>query len=93
MKRNGTKVLVVTDNLTSHTTTVLVKSEKAEDIQKALIQTILPYQTGGTTSSVRVDTALGLKKLINNPKKLQLHNIILDPGRQKNKNSNTIVDS
>ena len=41
---------------------------------------------------VRVDTASGLKKIIRNPRKLKDHNIVLDPGRPKNKNSNAIVD-
>ena len=56
------------------------------------MKTILPYKSGTATSLVRVDTALGLHKLFRNPKKLQKYNIVLDPGRPKNKNSNSIVD-
>ena len=40
MKRNGSMVLVVTDNLTYNTSTALIKSEKAGDIENALLK---PY--------------------------------------------------
>ena len=92
MKRSRNNILVVTDSLTSHTSTSLIKSEKAEDLELALIKTILPFRPGNGVSKVRVDTAPGLKKLIKNPNNLLKYDIILDPGRQKNKNSLAIVD-
>ena len=92
MKRACTNILVVTDSLTSHTSTSIIKSEKAEDLELALIKTILPFRPGNSVSKVRVDTAPGLKKLIRNPANLSKYDIILDPGRQKNKNSLAIVD-
>ena len=92
MKRDGSSILVVTDSLTCHTSAALVKSEKAEDLESALIKTILPFKSCNSTSKIRVDTAPGLQKLIRNPKTLDKYDIILDPGRPKNKNSNAIVD-
>ena len=87
MKRNGSIVMVVTDSLTSHTSSCLVKSEKAEDLQHALIKTILPFRPANGRSKVKVDTAPGLKKIINNPETLSKYDIVIDPGRPKNKNS------
>ena len=92
MKRNGSLVLVVTDNLTSHTSTSLIKSEKSGDLESAMIKTILPFKNCNSNSSIRVDTAPGLQKLYRNSKNLEKFDIILDLGRQKNKNSNTVVD-
>ena len=84
--------MVVTDTLTSHTSSCLVKTEKAEDLELALIKTILPFRPGNGTSKVRVDTAPGLRKIINNPGNLKKYDITLDPSRPKNKNSLSIVD-
>ena len=92
MKRSGSIIMVVTDNLTSHTSSCLIKSEKAEDLELALIKTILPFRSCNGTSKVRVDTAPGLRKIINNPGNLKKYDIALDPGRPKNKNSLSIVD-
>ena len=92
MKRSGSIIMVVTDTLTSHTSSCLVKTEKAEDLELALIKTILPFRPGNGTSKVRVDTAPGLRKIINNPENLKKYDITLDPGRPKNKNSLSVVD-
>ena len=92
MKRCGSLVLVATDSLTSHTSTSLIKSEKSEDLELGLIKTILPFRPCNGTSKIRVDTAPGLRKLIRNPQNLSKYDIILDPGRVKNKNSLAIVD-
>ena len=85
MKRSRNNILVVTDSLTSLTLTSLLKSEKAEDLELALIKTILPFRPGNSIFKVRVDTSPGLRKLINNPDNLFKYDIVLDPGRQKNK--------
>ena len=92
MKRNGSIIMVVTDSLTSHTSSCLVKSEKAEDLELALVKTILPFRPGNGRSKVKVDTAPGLKKIMNNPGTLSRYDIALEPGRPKNKNSLGIVD-
>ena len=92
MKRSGSIIMVVTDTLTSHTSSCLVKTEKAEDLELALMKTILSFRSCNGTSKVRVDTAPGLKKIINNPGNLRKYDITLDPGRPKNKNSLSIVD-
>ena len=92
MKRNGSNVMVVTDSLTGHTASCLVKSEKAEDLELALVKTILPFRPGNGRSIVKVDTAPGLKKIINHPGTLSKYDIVLEPGRPKNKNSLGIVD-
>ena len=92
LKRGGSLILVITDNLTSHTSSSLIKSEKAEELEKSLIKTILPFKNCNSKSLIRVDTAPGFQKLFRNPKKLDKYDIILDLGRPKNKNSNAVVD-
>ena len=92
MKRGGSLILVITDNLTAHTSSSLIRSEKSEDLEKSLLKTILPFKNCHSKSSIRVDTAPGFQKLFKNSKKLDKLDIILDLGRPKNKNSNAVVD-
>ena len=83
---------VVTDALTQHTSTALIKSEKSEDIFKGIVRTVLPFKSSSLQTRIKVDTAPGLSSLIKNPRKLLNHDIILEPGRSKNKNKVPQVD-
>ena len=86
LKRAKQSILIVTDALTQHTSTAIIKSEKSDDILEGLIRTVLPFKISSLQTKIKVDTAPGLSSLIKNPNKLLNQDIILEPGRSKNKN-------
>ena len=86
IKRAKQYILVVTDSLSQHTSTTLIKSESSEELSKGLLKAILPFKPTSLQTKIKVDTAPGLASLIKNPRTLSKHDIVLNPGRTKNKN-------
>ena len=76
----------MTDALTQHTSSAIIKSEKSDNILEGLIKTVLPFKISSLKTKIKVDTAPGLSFLIKNPRELLNQDIILEPGRSKNKN-------
>ena len=74
---------MVTDALTQHTSTTLIRSEKSDNILEGFVKTVLPFQTSSLQTQIKVDAAPGLSSLIKNPKRIQNHNITLEPGKNK----------
>ena len=92
IRRAKQSILVVTDALTQHTSTTLIRSEKSDNILEGLVKTVLPFQTSSLQTQIKVYTAPCLSSLIKNPKRIQNHNITLETGRSKNKNKVPQVD-
>ena len=92
IKRAKQYILVVTDALSQHTSTTLIKSESSEDISKGLLKAILPFKQNSLQTQIKVDTAPGLTSIIKNRTALLNHDIVLQPGRTKNKNKIPQVD-
>ena len=92
IKRAKQCILVVTDGLTQHTSTTMIKTEKSEDILKGIVRAVLPFKPSSLQTRIKVDTAPGLSSLIKNPKKLLQQDIVLEAGRTKNKNKVAQVD-
>ena len=68
IRRAKQSILVVTDALTQHTSSAIIKSEKSDDILEGLIKTVLPFKISSLKTKIKVDTAPGLSSLIKNPK-------------------------
>ena len=83
IKRAKQYILVVTDALSQHTSTTLIKSESTEDISKGLLKTILPFKQNSLLTQIKVDTAPGLTSIIKNKTALLNHDIVLETGRTK----------
>ena len=86
IRRAKQSILVVNDAFTQYMSLAIIKSEKSDDILEGLIKTVLSFKISSLKTKIKVDTAPGLSFLIKNPKKLLNQDIILEPGRSKNKN-------
>ena len=92
IRRSKQYILVITDALTQHTSTCLIKSETSEDIFNGILKAVLPFKPTALQTHIKVDAAPGLSSLIKKPEKLLKKGIILQPGRTKNKNKVAQVD-
>ena len=91
MKYGRKNIVVAADHLSSFTVARIANGEKAEQLEAAILQAILPFKSQATSTTVRVDTAPGLAKLIRSGSLLQ-DGIKFDPGHEKNPNSCSKVD-
>ena len=92
IRRSKQCILVVTDALTQHTSTSIVKSESSDDIFNGIMKAIMPFKPTTLQTHIKVDAAPGLVSLIKKPERLLNQGIILHPGRVKNKNKVAQVD-
>ena len=92
IKRAGQLILVCVDLFSFYTTSCFIPSEKAEDMEIAIIQAVTPIRRASSLS-VRVDKAPGFMKLAStNRPSLSNVGIKLVIGDDENKNSNCSVD-
>ena len=84
------KILVIRENLTSYTDSMLLKDQTKPTLKSALI-TLLSRLKVGPTCSVRVDNQSSLASLCKD-RSLEPHGILLITGEPKNVNKNAVVD-
>ena len=92
LSRERQKILLIREYVSSLTRTVILPSEKHEDLRLALvtlIHDIIPME--GPHAIVRTDNAPGFQSLVND-KFLDDHRIHVDLGRVKNKNRNPVAE-
>ena len=89
MRRNGQKILVARDMLTSFTSATFTKDETIPELRNALIVTCLPLQF--QSSVIKVDCATAQRSLRNDPALLAL-GIEVQLGNEKNPNKNPVAD-
>ena len=92
MRRHRQFVFVMRETVTSFTWSMLIDSEKHEDLRNAIL--IIASETcslEGREIIIRVDPAPGFTKLLTD-KVLKQHNITLDIGRVKNINKNPVAE-
>ena len=78
----GKKFLILREVLTSHTSTLTIKGEKADTLRGALMTLLSHYKTLKTVQ-VRVDNQSGIASLTSD-KALKKLNIDIIPGDSKN---------
>jgi hypothetical protein len=88
--REGQKVMVLREVLTSHTATKLIENQKHEELKKALICLALQYKTEDDIT-IRLDNAPGFLPLKEDPL-LAEYRIKLDFGEAKNPNHNPVAE-
>lgn len=92
LKRAGQLVLINVDMFSSYVTGCFLPSEKADDLQEAIIQAVTPLRRSNPVL-VRADKAPGFAKLANSSQSLLTEvGISLTIGNDENKNSNCVVD-
>ncbi len=89
INREKQRIAVLRETLTSYTASMLVASEKHQDLRDAII--ILTVGLKGVESEIRVDPAPGLACLRNDPI-LKGKGISVVPGEEKNKNKNPVAE-
>ena len=87
--KNG-KFLILREVLTSHTSTIQIKDEKADTLRSALMALLAHYKTL-RRAQIRTDNQTGLKALVND-KILNKINVEIIPGDVKNINKNPVAE-
>ena len=92
IRREKQFIFLLRDVVTSYTWTTLISDEQSVTLRTALLKLCIPIRPiDGPRSIVRVDPAPGFKSLKDDTL-LESHNIILDVGREKNKNKNPVAE-
>ena len=92
LKRNRQIILVVRKTMTSFTTVCLLENERHDTLRDGLIHLIVGLHTlDGPPATIRVDPAPGFTAL-RNDESLRGVNLVLDIGRIKNVNKNTVAE-
>ena len=92
IRREKQFIFLLREVVTSYTWSTLISDEQSETLRTALLKLCIPIRPiDGPKSVVRVDPAPGFKGLRDDAL-LESHNIILDLGREKNKNKNPIAE-
>ena len=96
IERNGQKILIVREKLSSFTMTKFIDNQKADTLKEALISLIIDLipQSGAViqVACATAWTALSTQSLEENSDLKKL-NIRIDLGRHANKNKNPIIDN
>ena len=90
MMREGQKVMVLREVLTSHTATKFIHDQTNQELKNALICLSLPYKTEDVIT-IRLDNAPGFLPL-KNDSLLAEYKIQLDFGEEKNPNHNPVAE-
>jgi hypothetical protein len=91
MKRYKQLILILRETVTSFTGTMIVHSERKEDLRSAIIVMCSSMKSCSMMIEVRIDNAPGLVPLVNDEFLLD-HGIKLILGRIKNPNKNPVAD-
>ena len=90
MVESGQQILVIRDNLTSYTDTVIIKNQTKPVLKEALLVSTSRFKLGDTTY-IRVDGQSSLSSL-SRDRSLESAGLFLLIGRPKNVNKNATVD-
>ena len=92
LKRSRQLILLSREAVSSYTTACIIRSEDADQLQDALIRTILPlHSVNGPPCTVRVDPAPGFQSL-HKSQPLKKYGISIELGRFKNLNKNPVAE-
>ena len=92
VRREGQKIFILRETVTSNTTAQIVNNETAASLGDAVVSSVSKFRPSNSSAAiVRVDAASAFQSLF---QKLDLsqHNISIDIGRFKNKNKNPVID-
>lgn len=92
MRRYRQCIFVLRETVSSFTRTLLIDSEKHQDLREAILTLCADMRTlGETPTTIRIDPAPGFVSLKDDPI-LRSYNITLDIGRTKNSNKNPVAE-
>jgi hypothetical protein len=92
VKREGQKIFILRETVTSYSTAVLVHNETAVCLGEAIVGAVSKLRPSeSSTAIVRVDPAPAFQSLFQQLN-LSKHNITLELGRFKNRNKNPVID-